>query len=115
MSQYKDIDAVTLKQWMDNGEKLRLVDVRSPAEMAQGMIEHSEAMPLHLVPIHNPVPEEGGKLVLVCRTGARSGHAAMFIAGKGIDEVYNLQGGVFGWVRSGSALIIPDASALSQA
>ncbi|MEE9304087.1 MAG: rhodanese-like domain-containing protein, partial [Thiotrichaceae bacterium] len=55
----KEIDAVGLKKMLDDGDKIKLIDVRSEAEYNQGIIEDGEFMPLHTLPARlNDLPED---------------------------------------------------------
>ncbi len=104
---FKEIDAATLAQWLEEGVPVKLVDTRTLAEMNQGMIPGAEALPLHLVPVKLPEVREGEKLVMYCRSGARSAQACTFLAQRGMSEVYNLRGGIISWAASGLPLVAP--------
>jgi rhodanese-related sulfurtransferase len=101
-SAIKEIDAAELAQWVnDAGHKLRVIDVRQMPEIAQGTVPKAEALPLHLLPgkVHELSP--GERLVVVCRSGARSAQACQFLQQHGFSDVYNLRGGMMGWMQSG--------------
>ncbi len=100
----KEIDAATLNEWQANGRNFRLVDVRSPAEFAQGMIPAGEQLPLHLLPLRVNEFSPDAEIVFYCRTGARSGQACMYLSQLGFDNVYNLRGGIMEWARQGFRL-----------
>ena len=108
MYNIEEIDVITLSQWLQQGEAISLVDVRSPAEMRRGMIENSEALPMHLVPLRPPEPKSGEKLVIYCRSGARSAQVCAFLAQRGITDIYNLRGGVIAWQSAGLPLVRPE-------
>ncbi len=98
----KEIDASELAQWMnDPSQTLRVIDVRQMQEIATGTVPKAEALPLHTLPakIHELSREE--KLVVVCRSGARSAQACLFLQQNGFSNVYNLRGGMMGWVQGG--------------
>ena len=98
----KEIDASELAQWIkDVDHKLRVIDVRQMQEIAMGTVPKAEALPLHTLPIkiHELSPLD--KLVFVCRTGARSAQACIFLQQHGFPNVYNLRGGMMGWMQSG--------------
>lgn len=104
MSNIKEIDAPELAQWVTEADqKVRVLDVRQMNEIAGGTVPRAEAMPLHTLPIkvNDLNPQE--KLVLVCRSGARSAQACMFLQQQGFQNVFNLRGGMIGWVQSGFA------------
>jgi rhodanese-related sulfurtransferase len=102
---FNEIDVATLDQWRAQGEAFRLIDVRTPAEMARGGIEGAEPLPLHLIPLRlDELTGSGDRLVFYCQSGARSAQACAFLAQHGIDEVYNLRGGIMAWAASGRPL-----------
>lgn len=101
----QEIDARTLIDWLQKeGGSVRLVDVRSPAEFAQGMIPGGEQLPLHLLPVRAEELEQDEPLVFYCRTGARSAQACAFMLQRGRANVFNLRGGILDWARQGFPL-----------
>lgn len=77
--------------------KVRLIDVRTPAEHGEIHIEGSELMPLdRLDPkqVHGPV-------VLVCRSGKRAEQARQKLAAAGCRDLAVLDGGVTAWEEAG--------------
>lgn len=107
MHSFEEIDPATLAAWMEKGESVRLVDVRSPQEFEQGIIEGGELMPLHMVPLQLPEAKEGEKLVIYCRTGMRSGQACAFLSQQGIKGALNLRGGIVAWAQNGYPIARP--------
>ena len=102
---FNEVDVATLERWRASGEKIRLIDVRTPAEIARGGIEGAEPLPLHLIPLKLDELTGGeGKIVFYCQSGARSAQACAFLAQHGVTEVYNLQGGIMAWAGSGRPL-----------
>ncbi len=85
-----------LKQTPPN---LHLVDVRTPAEIAAGIIPGTQAMPLTTLPLRITEIPKDKQVVFYCRTGARSAQACLFLAQQGFDNVYNLRGGIINWAR----------------
>ena len=100
MAGYKDIGVADLEQMLRNGG-VRLLDVRTDAEIAQGKIPEGEPLPLHMVPLHMGAMNKEDTIVFYCRSGGRSGQAAAFFAANGFRDVYNLQGGIIAWVNAG--------------
>lgn len=110
----KEIDAASLAALLEaRGESVRVLDVRSPEEMAQGMIAGGEALPLHLLPLQlDQFRNEQRTLVFYCRSGARSAQACQFLARQGVRaELINLRGGIIDWVRTGQPLAAPTRQA----
>lgn len=101
-SNIKEIDPPELDRWLnDAGENLRVLDVRQMQEIAAGTIRNAEALPLHTLPMKLNELSPAEKLVIVCRSGARSAQACLFLQQNGYSNVYNLRGGMIGWVQSG--------------
>jgi len=104
----KEIDAASLKERMDKGEEIQLLDVRSQAEFAQGIIAGGEFVPLHTVPLKMNDFSKDKTLVIYCRSGARSAQACSFLDQNGGIEALNLRGGIISWYQSGFEIVKPD-------
>lgn len=98
-SSVQEVDALELSNWIAD-EKLRVVDVREIREQTQGVVPGSESVPLATLPVRLSDFSLDEKLVIVCRSGARSAQACMFLQQQGYDNVYNLVGGIIGWARN---------------
>lgn len=64
-----EVNASELKNMLSQGEKLRLVDVRSEAEFQQGIIEGAEFLPLHILPIRMGSLQVMKKLCCIAAVG----------------------------------------------
>jgi rhodanese-related sulfurtransferase len=76
-----------------------LLDVREPWEYATCRLDASQSIPLATVPARLDDVDLDRPIVCICHHGARSLQAAVFLAGRGADEVYNLTGGVAAWAH----------------
>lgn len=104
----KEIDAPELGRWLETeSEGLRIIDVREMAEIAQGTIHSAEAIPLATLPVRLNEFEREQKLVIICRSGARSAQACQFMKQQGYDNVYNLRGGMIGWSHASLPVVRP--------
>lgn len=104
MSNIKEIDAPELAQWVsETNQNVRVIDVRQMNEIAAGTVPRAEAVPLHTLPIKVNELNREEKLVFICRSGARSAQACMFLQQHGFENVFNLRGGMIGWVQNGFA------------
>ncbi len=106
----KEIDANGLKEMLDSGKQVRLIDVRSEAEYNQGIIEGGEFMPLHTLPARLNDLSADETIVFYCRTGARSGQACGFVKQNTGIEALNLSGGIIRWYQSGYPVVQPNAA-----
>ena len=109
MSGIQEIDAPQLAGMVaSNEDDYLLVDVRTPAEMAHGMLAGAEAVPMHLVPLRLDEWRSKAKIVVYCRTGARSGQVCAWLQQQGVEQAINLSGGIVGWHRQGYPVEKPD-------
>jgi len=117
MAGIQEIDAAQLAVMVAaRVEDYLLVDVRTPGETAQGMLAGAEAVPVHLVPqrLEEWCNSDRKKIVVYCRTGARSGQVCAWLQQQGVEQVTNLIGGIVGWHRQGYPVEKPDAAAMGN-
>ena len=93
----KEVEVVELNNMLEGEEAIRVIDVRQPAEIAAGTVPKAEAMPMHTIPLRMSELSKDDKLVLVCRSGARSNSACSTLRKNGFENVFNLKGGVLAW------------------
>jgi sulfur-carrier protein adenylyltransferase/sulfurtransferase len=93
-----EITSLELKQRLDRGERLRIVDVREPNEYQINRIPGSELIPLGEVPKRYRELNPGEELIVHCKSGVRSAKAADFLRSVGFKRVLNLKGGILDWV-----------------
>lgn len=105
LSGYKEIDPAYVFDLATKGA--HLIDVRTEAEVAQGVIDGAIHIPLHLLPLRASDIPQDKPVVIYCRSGARSAQACAFMASKGYGNMHNLAGGIMAWARSGNALALP--------
>ena len=96
-----EIDSESLKARLEQGDDVLLVDIRTPAEIAQGAIPNAAQIPMHLIPLRIGELPKDRDVVLYCRSGARSYHACQFLAQQGFTNALNLRGGIIAWARHG--------------
>ena len=96
-----EISASELLEMQARDETVRLVDVRTAAEVSQAAIPNAEHMVMHTVPLKISELESDQPIVFYCRTGARSAQVCHFLAQQGMENVVNLRGGIMDWIRQG--------------
>jgi rhodanese-related sulfurtransferase len=96
-----EIDSAGLQEKIAAGEDIHLVDIRTPAEVAQAAIPDAVHLPMHLLPLRMTELPKDKEVVLYCRSGARSYHACTYLVQQGFDNVINLRGGIIAWARHG--------------
>ncbi len=90
-----DITAKELKERLDKGEKLILIDVREPSEYKQANIG-ATLIPLGTLPHSLDEFEEykDQEVIVHCRSGRRSEQAQQYMEQNGFNNVRNLIGGI---------------------
>lgn len=91
--------------WFAEHRDIRLIDVREPSEWNEGHIEGAELVPLASLASKLGEWAHDEVIALVCRSGARSGRAALQLENAGFARVASLRGGVLAWANEGRALI----------
>jgi adenylyltransferase/sulfurtransferase len=93
-----EITAVELKQRLDRGDALRIIDVREPNEYQINRIPGAELIPLGELPRRYAELDPDEELVMQCKMGGRSAKAADFLRSVGFKRVLNLKGGILDWI-----------------
>lgn len=81
-------------------EGVRLVDVRTPQEYAEGHLAGAEIIDIKAANFSERIQDMAGTVAVYCRSGKRSLAAAEQLAGQGCT-VYNLDGGILAWQKAG--------------
>lgn len=84
-----------------------VIDVREPDEYADGHVPGAPLVPLASVPDRVDAFPTSGEVLIICRSGARSGRAAEFLRTQGIDAV-NVAGGTLAWIDAGERVVTGD-------
>jgi rhodanese-related sulfurtransferase len=100
---FKEVDVQGLDELLAKSGCM-LIDVRTDAEVSRGAIAGAIHLPLHLLPLKVQDLPADKSVVFYCQSGGRSAQASAFAASKGLTDVYNLQGGIMAWIRSGRPL-----------
>ncbi len=89
----------------DEAEAPLLVDVRNPDEFAQARIPGAVLLPLPF--FANRVEElpADRRILLVCRSGDRSGTATAYLLSRGFEQVANVSGGIIAWYQAGLPVV----------
>ncbi|WP_100331896.1 rhodanese-like domain-containing protein [Bacillus xiapuensis] len=85
-----------LKQKLEQGEKLEIVDVREDEEVAGGMIPGAKHIAMGTIPEHVDQFEKGKEYIFVCRSGRRSENVCYYMREQGF-KVRNMVGGMLEW------------------
>ncbi|MCA1947196.1 MAG: rhodanese-like domain-containing protein [Armatimonadetes bacterium] len=81
-------------------EKPLVVDVREPDETAVSKLPGALCIPMDQLPERLAELPKDRDIVVVCRSGARSGACTRYLIQSGFTRVKNLRGGMIGWSRA---------------
>ncbi len=95
----KQLSATELKEKIDQGEALFLLDVREPYEFKYAHIAGSLLIPLNQIPQRLNELDAGQEIIVICHHGMRSQQAAAYLVHSGLKNIANLQGGIDAWSR----------------
>jgi adenylyltransferase/sulfurtransferase len=90
------LTAQQLKQRIDAGEVLYLLDVREPFEYQIANLG-GKLIPLNDVPQRLAEVDRNQEVIVHCKSGGRSQAAAEFLQKAGYPKVANLAGGILAW------------------
>lgn len=85
-----------LKERLEKGEEILLLDVREPEEVSIASIG-GKHIPLGDLSqrFHELDPEK--EVIVLCHHGVRSSHAVSFLRSQGFSKAKNLSGGIEQW------------------
>ncbi|MDN5210661.1 rhodanese-like domain-containing protein [Fulvivirgaceae bacterium BMA12] len=93
----KEISVSELAKMKENGEDFQLIDVREPHEYDIANID-GELIPLATIAEAKDKISTEKKVVVHCRSGARSAQAIHFLQQKfGYENLFNLKGGILAY------------------
>jgi sulfur-carrier protein adenylyltransferase/sulfurtransferase len=90
-----------LRELLDSGKKLALIDVREPVEWDINHIEGAELIPKSTLESGSgltKLPQDRVQ-VLYCKTGVRSAEALVAVKKAGFADAVHLQGGITAWAK----------------
>src|SRR5204862_127357 len=95
----EDITPQQLAERLAQNEAIVLIDVREPYEWDIGHIESARHIPMQQIPKRLDEIPRDVEVVMICRSGARSGHVQHHLQQQGFTNVKNLTAGMQRWAR----------------
>jgi NADPH-dependent 2,4-dienoyl-CoA reductase/sulfur reductase-like enzyme/rhodanese-related sulfurtransferase len=92
--EFKAITCGELRDRLDRGEPLQIVDVRTPQEYEAGHLEQARLVPVDELRERCHELDPAANTVVYCKVGLRGYVAARILQQHGFAEVYNLTGGL---------------------
>ena len=96
-----EITPAQLKQRIETGEPLQLIDIREPFEWNIANLGEHGARLISLGDLPDQMEELDREqdIVLYCRTGSRSQQALEYMRAAGFQRVSHLRGGITAWAN----------------
>ena len=94
-----EITARELKNRLDGGEKIVLLDVREPEELLLAKFQGALHIPMGDVPSRTFELDPEAEIVVFCHLGQRSASVTQFLRERDFEKVKNLRGGIDTWAR----------------
>lgn len=100
---------VNVEQFIKHKEGAQLLDVRTPAEWNEGIIEGATMMNFYDSDFKQQLEklDKEKPVAVYCKSGGRSGQAMGMMQEMGFKEVYNLNGGIGAWNNAGEPTVKP--------
>ena len=93
-----EITATELKQRLDRGDDLQIIDVREQKEYDVARLENSKLIPLAQIVNRMGEIDPGRETVVHCKLGGRSAKAIEALKAAGFKgRLVNLKGGITAW------------------
>ncbi len=102
-SRIEETDVATVKQRLDAGEALLLIDVREESEWEAGHIPGAIYLGRGILErdIEQLIPDHAREIILYCGGGFRSALAADNLKKMGYERPVSMDGGIAGWRAAG--------------
>ena len=88
---------ITVQELSDQLDQFQLVDVREAHELEISKLENVIHIPLGELESRLDEIDSNKPTVVICRSGGRSAKGAEILTDNGVDEAYNLVGGMNKW------------------
>ena len=85
-----------LREKLEKGEKLNLIDVREEEEVQEGMISEAKHIPMGEIPNSLDQLDKQKEYIFICRSGRRSENVCHYLQEQGY-KVRNMIGGMLEW------------------
>jgi rhodanese-related sulfurtransferase len=97
MTEIDELEPIELKQRLERGEALAVLDVREPEEVRIAALPNAVHIPMNDIPGRIAELDRDAQWVVMCHHGMRSAQVAMYLARRGFTHVANLTGGIEEW------------------
>lgn len=106
-----EISTITSRQLSDllsSGQKVDMIDVRTPAEFREMHVEFAQNVPLDRLEAAPLMKDRNGTdqpYYIICRSGSRAKQACERLRSAGLTNVVHVEGGTLAWEQAGLPVI----------
>jgi rhodanese-related sulfurtransferase len=102
-SRVQETTVAEVKERLDRGERLTIIDVREESEWDQGHVPGAIHLSKGIIErdVERMFPDPGTELILYCGGGYRSALAADNLTKMGYPRAISMDGGMRGWREAG--------------
>ena len=97
---FERVDAGAGRKLLDD-KGVSWIDVREPAEWQEARIPGAVLVPLNRLLVSPRQYLHGDRVLFYCAQGIRSAVACEVAASIGMEQIYNLEGGIQDWIAQG--------------
>lgn len=99
----KLLNANTFQKTIDSVAYKQIIDVRTPQEFSTGYIAEAKNINFYDKNFKEKLEnlDKNQPVFVYCKGGGRSAEAAKLLEASGFNQVYDLDGGILSWTRSG--------------
>ena len=100
----KTISLAQVRELMDVGKVLTIIDVRTPAEFERVHVKGAQLKPLDGLDPQNIAScckDPADAVYVICQSGGRSAKACEKLEAAGFGNVYSIEGGTSAWEKAG--------------
>lgn len=100
---------VNVEAFAKRTESAQLLDVRTPGEWSEGIIEGAIMADFYEDSFKSELEklDKNKPVAVYCKSGGRSGQTMSMMAEMGFKEVYNLDGGIGAWNKADQPTVKP--------
>jgi rhodanese-related sulfurtransferase len=97
----RQLTVTDLAHWLADSARERpvLLDVREPWELATCALPGTLSIPMGQIPARWSEIDTDRPVVCICHHGVRSLQVMRYLAHQGLEDLYNLAGGIDAWAR----------------
>lgn len=100
------VELISVAEFQELDLNVQLIDIRTPKEYAEGFIKNAKNINFYdddflsrMSTLDKSIP-----VYIYCRSGGRSGKAAIQLDEAGFTKVYDLEGGIKEWIKKEKAI-----------